>query len=327
MARLIGIVCLLTLLEGVANAQEQKRLHVAWSTIGGTTSSLWVAKEAGLFAKHGLDVQLILILASTKAASSIIAGDVDLGLIGSTAPVLARLAGGDLAVIGNTTTHAIFSLMTQPSITGIHQLKGRTLGVVRFGSVSDIGIRHALKNHNLDPTRDVQLLQIGGIGEMLAAMKAGAIHGGLFPPPLSLDAKRLGFRELMDPDKVDLRFSQSHLSVRQATIKEQPETLRRFMRAWIEGIHYLKTHKDFSLRVLKKYTKVDDQAALEETYKIFALKYLPSAPYPTEESVRTILDLVSSSQPRAKGANLKEFIDPRFVKELEESGFIKSLYQ
>lgn len=327
--KLTGILCLLALLGGAVHAQESKlqKLHVAWSTIGGTTSSLWVSKEAGLFAKYGLDVRLILILASTKAASSIIAGDVDLGLIGSTAPVLARLAGSDLVVIGNTTTHAIFSLMTQPTIAEPQQLKGKTLGVVRFGSVSDIGLRHALKNNNLDPTRDVQLLQIGGIGEMLAAMKAGAIHGGLFPPPLSLDAKRLGFRELMDPDRVDLRFSQSHLSVRQAYIKEHPETLRRFMKALVEGIHYLKTHKDFSLRVLKKYTQVDDQAALEETYKIFALKYLPSAPYPTEESVKTILDLISGSQPKAKGVNPKAFIDPTLVKELEESGFIKALYK
>ncbi len=327
--RLAGIVCSLSLFATALYGQEAKlqRLHVAWSTIGGTTSSLWVAKEADLFAKHGLDVQLILILASTKAASSILAGDVDLGLIGSTAPVLARLAGGDLVVIANTTTYAIFSLMTQPDITQIQQLKGKILGVVRFGSVSDIGLRHALRNHNLDPTRDVQLLQIGGIGEMLAAMKAASIHGGLLPPPLSLDAKRLGFRELMDPDKVNLRFSQSHLSVRQAYVKEHPETIRRFMRALVEGIHLLKTNKEFSLKILKKYTKVDDPAALEETYKIFALKYLPPAPYPTEESVRTILDLVSSSQPKAKAANPREFIDPTFVRELDESGLIKSLYR
>jgi NitT/TauT family transport system substrate-binding protein len=124
MARLIVTVYLILLLTGLATAQEQKlqRLNVVWSTIGGTTSSLWVTKDAGIFAKYGLDVQLILILASTRAASSIIAGNVDIGLIGSTAPVLARLAGSDLVVIGNSTTHAIFSMLNTPSITQISQL-------------------------------------------------------------------------------------------------------------------------------------------------------------------------------------------------------------
>jgi ABC-type nitrate/sulfonate/bicarbonate transport system substrate-binding protein len=329
MARLIVTVYLFSLLAGLATAQEQKlqRLNVVWSTIGGTTSSLWVTKDTGIFAKYGLDVQLILILASTRAASSIIAGDVDIGLIGSTAPVLARLAGSDLVVIGNSTTHAIFSLMTHPSITEISQLRGKTLGVVRFGSVSDIGLQHALRNDNIDPNRDVKLLQIGGIGEMLAAMKAGGIQGGLFPPPLSGDAKRLGFRELMDPERVNLKFAQSHLSVRQAYLKENSDTVRRFMKAWIEGIHYMKTHKDFTLNVLRKHTKSEDPSALEETYRIFAMKYLPPAPYPTEESVKTILELIGSSQPKAKTAQPKDFIDPSWVRELEESGFIKTLYR
>lgn len=299
---------------------------MVWSAISGSSSSLWVTKEAGLFAEHGLDVRLIAILGFFKSLPSIIAGEADLGLVGSPGSVLARLAGSDLVAIGNTTTRTVFSLMTQSSITEPQQLKGKILGVARFGTISDIGLRRVLKNHNLDPTRDVQLLQLGTPVEILAAMKAGAIHGGLLPPPLSLDAKRLGLRELMDPDTVDLRFSQSHLIVRQAYIKEHPDTLRRFMKAWVKGIHYMKTHKDFSLTVLKKYTKVDDPAALEETYKIFALKYLPPAPYPTEESVRTILDLISDFQPKAKGANPKEFIDRSFVKELEESGFIKALY-
>lgn len=327
--RLISILFLLSLLTGVVHAQAPKsqRLHVVWSSVSGSSSSLWVTKEAGLFAEHGLDVRLVAILGFFKATSSIIAGEADLGLVGSPGSVLARLTGSDLVVIGNTTSRAVFSLITQPIITEPQQLRGKTLGVARFGAISDIGLRHVLKNHNLDPTRDVQLLQLGGIGEILAAMKAGSIHGGLLPPPLSLDAKRLGLRELMDPDTVDLRFSQSHLSVRQAYIKNHPDTLRRFMKAWVEGIHYMKTRKDFSLGVLKKYTKVHDTAALEETYKIFALKYLPPAPYPTEEGVGTILDLISGLQPKAKGANPREFIDPSFVKELEESGFIKALYQ
>jgi ABC-type nitrate/sulfonate/bicarbonate transport system substrate-binding protein len=114
--------------------------------------------------------------------------------------------------------------------------------------------------------------------------------------------------------------------VRQAYLKENSDTVRRFMKAWIEGIHYMKTHKDFTLNVFRKHTKSEDPSALEETYRIFAMKYLPPAPYPTEETVKTILELIASSQPKAKTAQPKDFIDPSWVRELEESGFIKTLY-
>ena len=327
-AALAGLLLAGALARPAAAAEgPRERMQVAYAAIGGAMANLWVAKESGAFARHGLDVELIYLGSGPKAMAGLIAGDTPFVQGSGEAMVVARLAGRDVVGIAETIHTFVFSLMVSPAIAGPEDLRGKVLGMTRPASSTDFALRVALRRLGLQPGRDVQVLAVGGVPEILAGIEGGKLHGGILSPPILTTAKRRGLRELLDLSTLGTPFQQAGVVASRAYLQAHPETARRFLRGYLEGIAVMKQKREFTLQVIRQYTKADDPEVLAEAYEAYALRTVRRVPYPTVESVRTVLEWLGAGDPKARAARAEDFIDPRFLREIEESGFVKALYE
>jgi len=209
------------------------------------------------------------------------------------------------------------SLVVTADIKSPEDLKGKRLGVSRFGALSDLVIRHYLRKFGLDPAKDVTIIQIGGIPELLAAMKAGAISGGSLSPPVLSAAKKAGFKELGDFESLDYKYPAVAIATTRSFIRRQRSTALNFLRAEIEGIHAIRTQKNFAVNTLKKYMRISDPDILEEGYR-YAVRFIQPRPLPTTEETRAVLEELK--RPDAKPEN---FMDLSLMQELEKEKFFE----
>ena len=209
MKRVIISSVLVALLCATA-ALAAERMRIAYSSISGAYVGIWVAHDAGLFAKEGLDNQMILIPSATQLAQVAVAGDVDIASLGGGPMIAATLSGADLKVIGNNVNKMIFSIHAKPEVKSIEELRGKRIGVSRFGSSSDVSARYALRKFNLDPQKDVILLQLGSMSSIFGALRSGAVDGALVSPPTQFLSEKLGFKEL-----VSITEMISHIPIQQ----------------------------------------------------------------------------------------------------------------
>jgi NitT/TauT family transport system substrate-binding protein len=223
-----------------------------------------------------------------------------------------------------------YVLVSDSRITRPDQLKGSKIAIARFGSLSDFGVRLALKRLNL-PLSDVTLLQLGG-GQTarLAALKAGVVQAAIFAPPITRVAREQGFFSMLDMIKEKFEYAGSAIAASGAFLREKPDLAARFMRAYVAGIQYGKAHKEESMRITARYMKLDlnkDRASLEETYNIFIQDVVQRKPYPSLEGIQRVLDQIAENDPKAKSAKPEQFVDTRLLTELDRSGFIDGLYK
>jgi NitT/TauT family transport system substrate-binding protein len=326
--------CALTLaamlLDGFAAAQEKKPvpLTVSYPSISGAQAVLWIAKETGIFRKNGLETDLVYVTGGPRSMAALLSGQLQVIGTGGNALVAANLNGAkDAVLIATTYNTLVFSLMTKPELKDPKDLKGKRFGVTTAGSLSDFTLRTILKRSGLDPVRDVAVRAMGGYPEILAGMKSGQLEGGVFSPPANITAQTLGFREFMDAGATGLEYASTCYGTTRRFIRERRETVAQFIRSLAEAIHRFKTDKALALKIIQQYTKTRDPDVLEETYRVYAIKYLPRAPYPTANGVRAILDSFESTMPDAKNADAESLIDGSFVQELDKSGWIARLYQ
>jgi NitT/TauT family transport system substrate-binding protein len=315
---------------GIVFAQTGKPNHltISYPSISGAQAVLWVAKETGVFKKNGLDVDLVYIAGGPRSMAALLSGQLQIIGTGGNSLVAANLSGAkDAVLIATTYNTLVFSLMTSANLKEPKDLKGKTLGVTGFGSLSDFTLRTLLKKSGLDPARDVVIRPMGGYPEILASMQSGTLDGGVISPPMNLKAQELGFRELIDAGSIGFEYASTCYGTTRPFIRERRETVAQFTRSITEAIHRFKTDKAGSLKIIQQYTKTRDPAVLEETYRVYAQKYLPRAPYPTLDGVKAILDSLADSVPAAKTASPEAFVDMSFVQELEKSGAIARLYQ
>jgi NitT/TauT family transport system substrate-binding protein len=311
-------------------AQETKRNHltVSYPSISGAQAVLWVAKETGVFSKNGLDLDLVYIAGGPRSMAALLSGQLQIIGTGGNSLVAANLNGAkDAVLIATTYNTLVFSLMTRDNLKEPKDLKGKSLGVTGFGSLSDFTLRTLLKRSGLDPTRDVVVRPMGGYPEILASMQSGALDGGVISPPMNLKALELGFRELIDAGSIGFEYASTCYGTTRPFIRDRRETVAQFTRSITEAIHRFKTDKAGSLKIIQQYTKTRDPAVLEETYRVYAQKYLPRAPYPTLNGVKAILDSLGDNIAAAKTAQPEAFVDMSFVQELEKNGTIARLYQ
>lgn len=302
------------------------KVLIAHGSISGSQAILWVTQDAGFFKKNGLDVTILFISGGPTVIKAMIAGDVQFGIIAGPAAITANLAGADTAVIAsfvNTMEHVIFAL---PGIAKPADLKGKKFAVNRYGSADDFGGRFALKRWGLEPDRDVAMLQLGGQPARYSALQAKAVDATLLQPPLTITARKSGYVELASLADLGLDYLGTCLLTTRSYSRSQPDTVRRFVKAVVEGIHFYKTNKQASLRSIAKFMRSNDPGALEESYDQYALKLLNRAPYPTVKGVETILEDLGKGNPNIKGVDARSFVEPQFIKELEESGYIGKLY-
>jgi ABC-type nitrate/sulfonate/bicarbonate transport system substrate-binding protein len=320
-------LCLcLFLLAAQRFAAAAEKINSSYISVSpGSSSIIWVAKDARLFEKHGLDATIIFISGSVRGIQSILAGEILIGEGGGPGLASARLAGGDVVAIAGNVNVLPYYLVAQPSIKKPEDLKGKIGGNHIAGTTAEFALRVGLKKLGLDPLKDVNLRVIGGSLDRMIALEKGIVNFTVVTEPGKALAEKLGFPTVVDMAALQIPFPQNGVYTSTRFIREHPDTVRRYMRAYVEAIHFYKTRKEETIKISQKYSRLDDRKAQEETWQ-WHTRYIPDAPYPPLDGYQLVLQDMAATNPKAAQANAKDYIDTRFIKELEDSGFIKNLY-
>ena len=309
-----------------AQAKPLIKVVVGYGSTDGGVAVLGFAKETKLFEKRGLDVVLVGMGTGSVSLRALIAKDLEISSLSGSGLVQAALQGADTVIISALINGFIFKVFSAPEITSPAQLKGKKLGVSRYGATSDFAVRLALKKWGLNPDRDVNILQIGTTQDTVRAMQTKMLDAGVLSGTSSLIARKAGFRELGDLANLGLHYPTSAIGTTKSYLQKNEGLVKEFMLAYIEAIHDFKRNKEAALTVLKKYTRNDDREVLDDSYSNVAGKYL-ALPIPTIEGIRTILTELSSTVPAAKNADPEQFVSYKLAREIEASGFVKRLYE
>jgi NitT/TauT family transport system substrate-binding protein len=303
------------------------KLNTAYiSTTPGSSTVIQVAKDARIFDKHGIDATVIFISGSVRGIQSILAGEIPIGEGGGPGLASARLAGGDVVAIAGNVNVLPYYLVAQPSIKKAEDLKGKIGGNHIAGTTAEFALKVGLKKIGLDPLKDVNLRVIGGSLERMVALQKGIVQFTVVTEAGKAQAEKLGYPTVVDMVALQIPFPQNGVYTSTKLIRENPDLVRRYMRAYTEAIYFYKTHKEDVFKIMRKYSRVDDRKFLEEAWDWHA-KFMPEAPYPPADGYQLVLQDIAEKNPKAAQANVKDYIDTRFVKELEDSGFIKALYR
>jgi NitT/TauT family transport system substrate-binding protein len=317
---LISIV----LLHGAAFGQKATRVMSGYAAVSGPHAVLWIARDAGLFDKNGLRTEVAYIRSGSTMSQALVAGEIQMAQMGGPAMVAAGVAGMDVtfvAVALNTTP-----IVLMGTVAKIEELKGKAVGITRFGSNTDISARFAIRKAGLQPEKDVALVQLEDYPGIMGGIASGRIAAGALADPFTDAAKKMGYKEIADIAAMGLEFPFVGIAAKKSYIKDNGDTVQRFVRAYIEAIALYKNNRELAMKVTSKYAGIKDPATLVSTVDFYAPK-LQRAPLATVGGVKFVLEQVGVRDPRAKNYTPETFMDNRFVKQLEDSGFIKGLYK
>lgn len=302
------------------------KLRVPYTAVSVAMAPTWVAFERGLFKKYGLDVTLDYIATSPVLTAAMLSGEVQIAEAAEDVVITSALGGSDLVILASGGDHLLFSLYSKPAINSLQDLKGKVIAVTRRGSSTDFAAHWLLTKNNLVPDKEVAFVNTGGVPDILTAMQTGQVDAGVLSPPTTIKARQAGFKELVDISAQELTFYQAPVIARKSWVSANPDTVRKFMSAYVEAVSVIKKDKASTKGIIGKYTQTTDDAVLEETYNAF-VKILPQAPYPKLEAIKVGLDQAALENAKAKDADPNSFFDPRWVEELDKSGFIAGLYK
>lgn len=307
-----------------STAPAAEKLRVAFPALAPALSPSWVTFEKGIWKKNDLDVELILLSGGARTVAALVSGSVQV-VIGSDVGVTAAILKGlNLIRLGVTTNSLGSSLLALPGIHSVRELKDKTLGISMGRDNSYARLAKVLVDHGVNPNEDVKLLRIGG-GEAarLAALKAGIIHGTMLFPPLDLVGSREGLKILL---KFDVPTLAGGINTTSTFLKQYRRTLLKFLRGYMDGLHYMTTHKEESLKVFSKYFQNPDLATMAYLYDDINPR-IERELRPNSESVRFLLDIVALDDPRAKQVTEKDHWDLSLIEEIHQSGFVERLYR
>jgi NitT/TauT family transport system substrate-binding protein len=304
----------------------QERMRIAWAGSTPSNTPIWVADQKGFFKKNGLQAEVIAISASTIVIQALLTGEVDFIIAPSATLVSSRLAGADTIMISTNLPLFIDHIVSLGDIKTVEQLKGKTGGVNRLGTTSDMTLRLALRRLGIDPEKETKIIATGENPQRLAALSRNITQFTLLGEPLVREAEKMGFRDLMDIGTLKIPYHVNAVVTREKTVKERRALAAKVVRAFTEALHYIKTNKEETKALIGKNLKTNDPEGLERAYQAYNAAF-PEVPYPTAEGVKTLLDDMAPRTPKAATADPKSFVDPSLVQELEASGVIKQLYK
>lgn len=298
------------------------KVRVAFSAVSPSQGVLWVAEVGGLLTKNGINAEIIY----TRAAiETLVAGEVDVAQMTGSLMSPARLQGADPVMIAGVQDTLDDRLVARPNIKSMEDLRGKRIGVFRFGAASHLRLIYVLPRYGLSE-RDVTLLQVGDSPERLIALSGGSIDATLISPPDHLEALRAGMKILLNLRDLNVAFQGSGLVTTQRVLVRKRDLVRRFLKSYVEAIHLVKTNPDVSKKAFAKYRQTKDEKRIEDAYQALREIVKPK-PYPSIEGFKTIIKDASERIPAAKTANPKDFIDVSLLEELDKSGFIDALYR
>ncbi len=328
--RRIGLIVFLasavSLHYSLANAQTLEKLRVAYTVIAPTQANVWTAKEMGFYAKHGLDADLVLLVGAPLAVTALVSGETPIVHAGASAVVTSNLQGSGAVLVAGGANRFPYVLFVTDEIRRVEDLRGKKFGVSRIGGADNAAALTVLNRFGIKET-EVTYVQAGSIPSRLAAMQTNALQATLLQAPETLRAKEIGLRPMLDFTKLDVEWQLNGVATTRDYIKRKPDTVRGFLRAYVEASHYNLSNPKGAQKVLQKYLAIKDQKSVEEAYHQIVAKLTQKVPYPTEPGIQLYLDQLKAKNPKAAQAKPSDFTDISFLKELEASGFIDKLYK
>ncbi|HWP34845.1 MAG TPA: ABC transporter substrate-binding protein, partial [Thermodesulfobacteriota bacterium] len=289
------------------------RLVLSYSALVASQSPSWIARETGIFRKHGLEVELVYISSSSQSTAALLAGEVDAAIIGGIGIMNAVLQGGDVRLIGATKNRLTGRIMARPEIRRVEDLRGKRIAVSRRGSNTEYMAIQVLKRFGLDPAREVSFVYAGGEPESVAALASGSAQAVASVPPNDKRAEALGARELVNVTAIGVKYPATTLATSGKTIREKPEALARLVAALREAVRVYKTEPETAVRVIAQYTKTDDLAAVREAYEV-EREAMTDDLRVDPEAVAAALEELAAQRPEARQKRYEDFVDARFVR-------------
>ena len=322
------VICfaIMVIFAGAARGQNQPKIRAAYTSISIQFDAVYIMKELQLPRKYGLDVDVLFVPVSSRAAQAALAGEIQFLTSGGVANINANVNGADFVGLTATLNTFVFKVLGAPDVKQPENLKGKKVAISRLGGASDFSIRYALTHWGLVPEKDVALIQVGGEPEELLALQNKAVDAAILSEPFATVAARTGFALIADLSQLGVPYTMHGIGTRKSFIRANRDVVVRFMKAYLEGICVFKTNKDLALNVLKKYTRMDDLSLVQTAYDEMSQRLIRRVPYPDREGIQTIIDQLAKTRPQMKNLNPADFIDASILKEIEDSGFIKKLY-
>ena len=308
-----------------AQSAANAKLRVGYPSPSAAFYPLFATKEAGLLEKYGFDSEMVYVQ-GVKLVQVHVSGQLDISTVSSVVYLQASVGGADLIQVASSIDNQIMKLMVHQSIAKPQDLKGKTLAVTGFGSLTDLLVRPALKNWGLEPQKDVKLVQIGRMPDIATAIAQKTVDGGMLSFPTSLHAEKFNLKTLIDFAESGFESPATTVVVSRRYANANRDTVLRFLKAYIEGTKRLLTDRELGIRALRRYGGVSDRDMLATTHDLFTSRYIKKIPKINPKGVENSLSMIAENNPKARGRKAEEFMDPSFMDELEATGFIKSVW-
>ena len=325
MKRLVLAFVALLFLLPIRYSHPQEKIRVGYGAVSIQSGLIWIAKQRGLFAKYGLSPEIVYIPGGSTNIQALLSGNLDLTQLTGAPGAAANLEGADIVYIAVNLDKLNYQLVTRPEIKRVEQLKGAKLGISRFGSSADFGLRVILKRLGLDPAKDVTILQIGDEPARSAAVKTGNIDGTVMNAPFGTEAEKQKLNILADSLKMGIPFFNTGVLGSRRYLEQQEKKVLGFLRAYLEAIKVLKTEREYSIKTLSQFTRVKDLKIVEEGYDYFKDE-IHAVPYPSLEAMQAVITQMADTNPKAKRVDARTYISDRYLKQLEDEGFVKRLW-
>ncbi|MGZ9256466.1 MAG: ABC transporter substrate-binding protein [Candidatus Binatia bacterium] len=321
----LSLQALLTLLLALVmpyQARADKPVMIGVASPAVNLIYAYLAQDAGLWRKYGIDARVILFESGSTLAQVARSGEVSFAINSGPTTIASRTQGADTIMVAATVNTLPYSVVAAKGITTWNQLKGKRVGISRFGSGTDTAMRLVVKRYGLDPVKDLVILQGGTQPSRLQAVLAGSLDATLVSPPLDLTAKKQGLSILVNIADLGIPYPQLVIETSERFNREQPLLVKNFLKGFIETAHYAAAHKEETKKTITKYLKTNDLEILEATHKSF-LQVTDYSGMPSIEGIRNAMDEVAARVPAVKNKKPEDFVDTRFLKELEKEGFFK----
>jgi NitT/TauT family transport system substrate-binding protein len=304
---------------------QAQKFVVAWSAVSALNSPFWVMNDAGFWKQEGLDIQLVYIASSPTVARATLAGEIVLSGANSQVIVDVGLGGGDLVAMGAITNVVAFYVMAAPEVKTVNDLKGKVVGVTRFGASTDFGMRMLLSKYGLEPVKDVPFIQIGGMPELAAALSKKTVFAAPMSQPMVYLARQAGMRMIANLAEEDIPFMHIGLTTSRKWIREYRPQAKAFVRAYGRALHFMHTRKEETRAIFAKYTRINDTGMLNGSIQ-YGYDFMEKVPFVKAPAFQVTLDQIARTNPKAKQAKPEQFFDNSLVQELVDEGFFTKLW-
>lgn len=325
----LGILILFSgIVTVAAPVRAQDKIRMGLSSVSALHSAVWVAEQKGLFRKHGVEAEIIVTgQGAATGISALLANDIQVVASAGDALVASTLQGADTVMIAGVVNKGLQRIMARSEIKTPSELKGKRIGVTRIGAVSHSVLLMMLPRWKMS-VNDVQVMQLGSSPNMLAALDRGGIDAAVLTIPSMFVAEDRGYRVLADMGDTDIYYLHTMIATTRNYVKNSRDRISRFLKGYLEGLAFVKQNKKESIDIVRKKLQLGAEQTrnLERSIELLNAKYYESVPYPSLRGVETVLGFVEKDNPKAKSADPQSFVDDSLLREIEQSGFIKKLY-